>query len=89
MNGMPEVEAKTIINHSQIINARVGERIVINAKISDDDGIDVDRVYFKWQTAADSYVIPMYPDGSTYVGKLTIPADAGSIEYLLLIKSVS
>ena len=82
-----DAEAKTKIKHSQVKKARAGDRIYINAQITDDAGVEVTRVYFKWETAKDFNFVPMSTDGDEFLGTLPAPADERRMEYLILVKN--
>ena len=84
---IPVAEAKTKIKHSEVNKARVGERIPIDARIRDDAGVDLARVYFKSQTAKDYHFVPMQSTADEYMAILPAPSEQGQVEYLILVKN--
>ncbi len=93
------VSITTDIRHQPVMTAEVGKRIPVYAEIRDPQEVDVARVYFKAQDAADySFVVLQRVEdytatgsasgGSGYAAVLPAPAKgAKTFEYLILVKS--
>ena len=83
------VTAKTDIRHKAINRVRAGERIEVEARVRDPEGVDVVRTYFKARDAANFSFVSMEPARrDRFTGVLPAPAnDAGWVDYLILVKN--
>lgn len=79
----------TKILHQPLGSAPAGVPVAITATVEDSAGAEVVRVYFKSTVGTIYYYIPLTKTkGNTYSGKIPAPAaDAGEIEYLILVKN--
>lgn len=79
------------IKHTPVTEVDAGERVALEAEISDPSGIKEVRVYFKSVEAEAYSFVPMSTkDGEQYTGQLPAPANgAGSFDYLLLAQTNS
>jgi hypothetical protein len=79
------VQNATKIKHEPIKYFVSGKRIRIAADVTDPEGVNVVRCYFKGKEQADFVFVPMTPGSSTYTAILPATAkNATSIEYLFL-----
>ena len=79
------VQSATKIKHDPIKYFVSGKRIRISADVTDPEGINLVRCYFKGKEQADFVFVTMTPGSSTYTAILPAAAkNATSIEYLFL-----
>ena len=79
----------TKILHQPLGSAPAGVPVAVTATVEDSAGVEVVRVYFKSTVGTIYYYIPLTKTkGNAYSGKIPAPAaDAGEIEYLILVKN--
>ncbi|MBF0380562.1 MAG: hypothetical protein HQL69_06060 [Magnetococcales bacterium] len=79
----------TEIIHDGIAEAVSGNRIQVLATVTDSEGVDVVRTYFKSAEGKNYNFVAMEDIGDNqYAGTLPAPAaNAGSVDYLILVKN--
>lgn len=79
----------TKILHQPLDSAPAGIPVAVTATVEDSAGIEVVRVYFKSTVGTIYYYVPLaQTKGNAYSGMIPAPAaDAGAIEYLILVKN--
>jgi hypothetical protein len=77
------------ISHSRINMAEAGKTVPITATITDREGVELVRIYFKTVESKEYFFVPMIvTEGNTYYGLLPAPLkEADGIEYLFLVKT--
>lgn len=82
-----EVTATTKVKHKAVEYFVPGKRIVLNADITDKEGIELVRCYFRSQGEADFVFVAMSDAGSgTYNATLPAPSESTqSLDYLFLV----
>lgn len=85
----PEVSAETTIVHNAISSITSGQRVELDAEVTDPVGVDVVRIYFKALEAQDFvFVVAQLGEDNHYLATLPAPA-AGvqALDYLVLVKN--
>lgn len=79
----------TKILHQPVDSSPAGSAVPLSATVEDSAGVEVVRAYFKSTVGTIFYYIPLtIAKGKNYSGILPAPAaDAGEIEYLILVKN--
>lgn len=79
----------TKILHQPVDSSPAGSAVPLSATVEDSAGVEVVRAYFKSTVGTIFYYIPLTnAKGKNYSGILPAPAaDAGEIEYLILVKN--
>jgi hypothetical protein len=77
------------IFHSTIDMAEAGKTVPITATITDREGVELVRIYFREKTSKEFFFVPMIvSEGNDFYGLLPAPLNENdAIEYLFLVKT--
>lgn len=83
-DGGPSLE----ITHTPISTIQTGQAFEISANLSDREGIELVRIYFRTKGTKSFFFVPMIVSkGTDFYGLLPPPSTPGKIEYLFLVKT--
>ena len=81
-------QVDAVIDHEPIRSAPSGKRINIAARVEDDAGVDIARVYFKAIHEEAFLFVPMRLEEQKYMGTTPAPAPrVGIVQYLILVRN--